>query len=175
MPVAIPMWYAEELDLSSKITFDSGSLNVMWHNAKLRLVLASSVSAAVACWPVFFVAASELLKAYGLVRLEDWGDDLFIGVNLLSWLYPIAFVCSFIFGQGLVWMGLTKMRSFLATSSVIAFLFTLLSFATQVLALHFSLIEGVIIFLSYSHFLCLVLFLLHFVGGTSRLGHITSA
>jgi hypothetical protein len=126
--------------------------------SKLRPVLASVVAAAVACWPFFYAAASELLRAYGLVSPAEWGDDLFIGVNLVPLLYPIALVSSFILGQVLICMGFTEGKAFAITAFGIALVIAAVVFGAQFMSFRFSFINGIVTF-----FTTLALFVFSFV------------
>jgi hypothetical protein len=110
----------------------------MWLTPKARPILASLTAAAVACWPVFFVAAGELLKSYGLMRRADWGDDLSIGLNLAPWIFLAAVVLCFITGQMLLWLGISSARQFIIISAAIALLFSLLITASQIAAFRFA-------------------------------------
>jgi hypothetical protein len=107
---------------------------------------ASFLAAAVACWPILFAAARELLRTYGAVERADWGDDLFIGFNLLPFIYPLVVISCFTSGQCLVVAGCTSLRAFIVTSSVVALLITLFFFAGQVSAFHLSWKTGMIEF-----------------------------
>lgn len=104
--------------------FDSSPyfLNDMPRLTIVRPIIASVLAGAVACWPILLTVGNEILTSYGLLRRADWGDDFHIGVNLALLVYPFAVVCSFVIGQALLLMGLSKVRSFILTSSVIALL-----------------------------------------------------
>lgn len=97
-------------------------LNDMPRITKVRPIIASVLAGAVACWPILLIAVNEILTSYELLPRADWGDDFHIGVNLALLVYPFAVVCSFVIGQALLLTGLSKVRSFILTSSVIALL-----------------------------------------------------
>lgn len=105
--------------------FDSLSylLNDMPRLTIVRPIIASVLAGAVACWPILLVAGNEILTSYGLLSRADWGDDFHIGINLALLVYPFAVVSSFVIGQALLLTGLSKVGSFILTSSIIA-LFT---------------------------------------------------
>lgn len=87
-----------------------------------RPIIASVLAGAVTCWPILLTAGDEILTSYGLLSRADWGDDFHIGVNLAIPIYPFTVVCIFVIGQAMLLMGLTKVRSFILVSSIIALL-----------------------------------------------------